>query len=123
MRRAVGFLTCCGVLFAVAVAALGCTSWQTQSVPPEQVVARKPEQVRLRLGNGSTLLLAHPAISSDSLVGSVPSSDPKKIGQALGVPLADVKSIEVQQISAGKTGLLIAGLGITALGGRSSTGI
>ncbi|HET6797104.1 MAG TPA: hypothetical protein VFH40_08085 [Gemmatimonadales bacterium] len=121
MRRAVGFLTCCGVLFAVAVAALGCTSWQTQSVPPEQVVARKPEQVRLRLGNGSTLLLAHPAISSDSLVGSVPSSDPKKIGQALGVPLADVKSIEVQQISAGKTGLLIAGLGITALAVAAAT--
>jgi hypothetical protein len=94
---------------------MGCTSWKTQSATPEQVVAKKPEQVRLKLGNGSTLLVAHPAISSDSLVGSVPGSDSKKIGPALGVPLADVKSIEVQQISAGKTGLLIAGLGITAL--------
>jgi hypothetical protein len=61
------------------------------------------------------MILARPAIANDSLTGSVPVSDPKQIGQPLAVPLADVQSIEVQRISAGKTGLLIAGVGITAL--------
>jgi hypothetical protein len=71
--------------------------------------------VRLQLVNGATLVLARPAIIGDSLIGAPPGSNPKRIAQRLAVPLSDIQSVEVQRVNGGKTALLVAGLGITAM--------
>jgi hypothetical protein len=50
--------------------ALGCTTWKTQPVGPQQVVSEKrPEQVRVIQSNGAQVELWSPQISNDSLVG------------------------------------------------------
>jgi hypothetical protein len=92
-----------------------CVSWKTQPVSPDQVVARAPDQVRVTLGNGSRIVVAGPTIIGDSLIGAPPGADPKRIAQRLAIPLSDVRSVEVQRVNAGKTALLIAGVGVTAL--------
>jgi hypothetical protein len=99
----------------VGLPAGGCTTWKTQAAAPEQIMAREPDQVRVTLGSGIRNVMARPSIVGDSLIGSLPGPDPRRIAQRMAVPLADVRSIEVQRVNAGRTALLIAGVGITAL--------
>jgi hypothetical protein len=92
---------------------LGCTSWKTQQLAPEQVVASKrPEQVRVIQSNGAQLELWSPQLSNDSLVGRLQRTDSTKL---TGMPLADIKELQVRGVSAGKTVLLVAGVGVTVL--------
>ena len=93
-----------------------CMSWKTQPVSPEQVVAQKPDQVRVTLASGSRILVVQPTIAGDSLIGVPPvGSDSALSAQRLAVALSDVRSVEVQRVNAGKTALLIGGVGVTAL--------
>ena len=92
---------------------LGCTSWKTQQLAPEQVVASKrPDQVRVIQSNGAQLELWSPQLSNDSLVGRLQRTDSTKL---TGMPLADIKELHVRGVSAGKTVLLAAGVGVTVL--------
>ena len=92
---------------------LGCTTWKKPDVPPEQVITEKrPDHVRVIQSNQAELELWNPQISNDSLVGQVQRSDSTNFS---GVPLANVKEVQVRGVSAGKTVLLIAGVGVTAL--------
>jgi hypothetical protein len=93
--------------------ALGCTTWKTQPVGPQQVVSEKrPEQVRVIQSNGAQVELWSPQISNDSLVGRLQRNDSTRLS---GVPLADIKELQVRGVSAGKTVLLAVGLGVTVL--------
>lgn len=92
-----------------------CMSWKTQPVSPDQVVARNPDQVRVTLASGSRIVVTHPTIVGDSLIGAPAGSDSTPSAERLAVALSDVRSVEVQRVNAGKTALLIGGVGLTAL--------
>src|SRR5580765_206351 len=114
MRRSYALLGRITLLAVFGLNAGACVSWKTQSASPEQVVAKKPDQVRVTLGNGSRIVVAAPTIIGDSLIGTAPGagSDPKHAAPRRVVSLSDVQSVEVQRVNAGKTGLLIAGVGV-----------
>jgi hypothetical protein len=111
----------CGVMGRVVLIAIlglhsgACMSWKTQSVAPDQVMAKHPDQVRVTLGNGSRIVIADPTIIGDSLIGSAPSSDRKRAAPRRAVLLSDVQSMQVHRVNAGRTTLLIAGVGATAV--------
>jgi hypothetical protein len=111
----------CGVMGRVVLLAIlglhsgACMSWKTQSVAPDQVVAKNPAQVRATLANGSRIVIAHPTIIGDSLIGSAPGSDPKRATPRRAVSLSDVQSMQVHRVNAGRTTLLMAGVGATAI--------
>ena len=93
-----------------------CTSWKTQPVSPDQVVARNPDQVRVTLASGSRIIVTQPTIVGDSLICAAAGSDStQKRARRQAVALSDVRSVEVQRVNAGKTALLIGGVGLTAL--------
>jgi hypothetical protein len=102
-------------LAAFAIPAGACMSWKTQPVSPDRALAKHPNQVRITRADGSKLVLLRPTIVADSLVGEPPGDSAKRIAQRVAIPLSDVQSVAVQQVSAGKTILLIAGVGVTAL--------
>ncbi len=92
----------------------GCTSWKTQSAPPAEVIAGSTgDHVRVTRFDGSILELTKAAVSADSLSGHALGS--KDSLSRTTIPLADVQSVAVRRISAGKTALLVAGLGVTAM--------
>jgi hypothetical protein len=115
MHRALPLLVRAALLAVVAIPAGACMSWKTQAVSPDQSLAKRPNQVRVTRADGSKVILLRPAIVADSLVGEPPGDSAKRIAQRLAIPLSDVQSVAVQQVSAGKTVLLIAGVGVTAL--------
>jgi hypothetical protein len=115
MHRAYAFLGRITLLAVLGLHAGACMSWKAQPVSPDQVVAKKPDQVRLTLANSSRIVIARPAIIGDSLIGTPPGADTKRIAQRLAVPLSDIRSVEVQRVNGAKTALLVAGLGVTAL--------
>lgn len=115
MHRAYAFPGRITLLGVLGLHAGACMSWKTQPVSPDQVVAKQPDQVRVTLESGSRIVIARPAIIGDSLIGTPPGADTKRIAQRLAVPLSDIRSVEVQRVNAGKTALLIAGVGVTAL--------
>src|SRR4051812_42597045 len=115
MQHACGFIGRIALLTLLGLVAEGCTSWNTQSVAPDRVLAQRPDQVRLTLRDGNRVVIVAPAIVGDSLIGSPAGANPKHIAQRLAIPVSDIQSVEVQRISGGKTALLIAGVGVTAL--------
>jgi hypothetical protein len=91
----------------------GCTTWKTQSAAPADVIADRGDHVRVTRSDGSTLELTKATVSGDSLSGH--SSAAKDSTSRVTIPLAEVQSVAVRRISAGKTVLLVGGLGLTAI--------
>jgi hypothetical protein len=115
MHRAYAFLERVVLLAVLGLHAGACVSWKTQPVSPDQVVAKKPDQVRLTMAGGGKVVVVGPAIVGDSLVGAPAEANPKQIAQRIAISLSDIRSVEVQRVNAGKTAALIAGVGLTAL--------
>ena len=94
------------VTLLVATSLSACTSWQVQTVTPEQVVTTQhPSAVRVQLLDGNQIVLDSPRIAGDSILGATG-------GKMTGVPLAGVHDVAVRHGSTGKTiGLVI---GVTA---------
>ena len=86
-----------------------CTSWQVQTVSPEQVVTEdQPSKIRVTLTDSSELEMEQPRIVGDTLRGLVK-------GGADGerdVLLADIATVRVKKTDTGNSVLL--GLGIAA---------
>jgi hypothetical protein len=101
---------------AIALALLlwyvpACTSWHVeQGVDPQQLVtAQHPKKVRVTLPDRSQLVLDQPNAAGDSLTGLVD-------GKAATVATADVRQIATRKASAGRTVLMVVGLGVVAAG-------
>lgn len=115
MRRPYSTLVRAALIATLGMPAIACMSWKTQPVSPDQALAKSPTQVRVTRADGSKVVLLRPAIVADSLIGEPPGDPTKRIAQRVAIPLSEVQSVAVQRLSAGKTALLIAGVGLTAL--------
>jgi hypothetical protein len=116
MRRTYAVMGRFTLLAAFGLQATGCLSWKRQTVATDQILARNPTQVRVRMGNGDRLVVMQPTIIGDSLIGARAGTVPPNAAPPrLAVALADIQSLEVQRVNGAKTALLIAGLGVTAL--------
>jgi hypothetical protein len=83
-----------------------CTSWQVQSVSPEQLIAdEQPSTVRVLLQDGGRVVVNSPRISADSLLGVTRRSQPAS------VLLANISELAVRRTSVLKTVVLAAALG------------
>jgi len=81
-----------------------CTSWQTQELAPEQVLAQEqPDQVRVTLSDGQRLELRYPAVHGDTLTGM-------REARQVAVPLERVSRLELREADGGKTLLLVGGV-------------
>ena len=103
------------VASAVMLAAfsLGCTTWKTERLAPEQVItSKRPDHVRVLQASGARLELWAPRLSNDSLIGRLERGDSARLG---AIALAEVRELQVRGVSAGKTVLLAAGVGVAVL--------
>ncbi len=98
-----------------------CTSWQVQSVSPEQVVAEEqPSQVRVTTTDQSEVVLEAPRVSGDNLLGLGDRNVSwagsiyavSDTGSALEIPLANISHLAVKKTNIGNSVLL--GVGVVA---------
>jgi hypothetical protein len=93
-------------LALVAIAASACTSWRPQTAPaPEVVSAQGSGTIRVTRHDQSTIVLWHPQVVGDSIVGQA-GSPPRHVA----VATADVERIDVRRVSASRTGGLTVGV-------------
>ena len=94
------------VLALVAIAMSACTSWRPQTAPaPEVVSAQGSGTVRVIRHDQSTIVMRHPQVVGDSIVGEA-GSPPRHVA----VATADVERIDVRRVSASRTGGLTVGV-------------
>jgi len=92
--------------FAALLAATACTSWRPQTAPAPQVVtANANGTVRVTRHDQSVLVLRHPQVVGDSIVGD--AGDPARHA---AVAMADVDRIDARKVSATRTGGLSLGI-------------
>jgi CubicO group peptidase (beta-lactamase class C family) len=90
------------LLFATAA----CTSWRPQTAPAPQVVtANANGTVRVTRHDQSVLVLRHPQVVGDSIVGDA-GNPPRRAA----IAMADVDRIDARKVSAAKTGGLSLGV-------------
>ena len=91
-----------------------CTTWRRVSKDPEALAAA-PMEMRLRVTrhSGSQFELLHPFVTGDSLGGFLQLSLRDSVRTL--IPLRDVRSLEVQRLAGGRTALLVAAIGVTAI--------
>lgn len=86
-----------------------CTSWRVQNAPPQQFTVQDATKlIRIVRRNGAVLTLQGTRVGGDSLYGTS-----KRYGVAdslVAIPLSDIQTIEVRQMSTAKTVGLVAGI-------------
>ena len=99
-RRVIGAL--------LMVLLTGCQTWRPTAYSPQTLIpVEQPSSVRVTLMNGETITVRDPWMRNDSILGN---SDAGPVT----VAARDVRSLEVQRSSSGKSigvGLLVAGVG------------
>jgi hypothetical protein len=116
MKRFIAILTLGAFLQA-------CMRWGSKPLEPARFDGANPDrEVRVTVGNGGVLVVKNPFISGDSLVWLREISDEPAAGDApprelrQGIPLAQIRKVEVREVDAAKTTLLVVGtVGLVAL--------
>src|SRR5688572_16094893 len=86
-----------------------CQTWKVQSAPPAEVLATTQKQVRLNMADGTRHTVNLARVERDSIVGVHPR--PTRPGEnTLSYALADVRSVELGEISGARTSGLIFGI-------------
>ncbi|HVE78157.1 MAG TPA: hypothetical protein VNA89_04830 [Gemmatimonadaceae bacterium] len=99
-------------MLACLVCLHGCTSWHRRDVSAGAAPAISSDHpVRITRMDGSTMVLEHPRVVGDSVVGDV--GDPPR---RAAVALSDVQRMDVRRVSLLRTGGLALGVGAAALG-------
>lgn len=109
-RRALvcGCLT--GALLVGQLAA--CTTWRTQSTPPQHFTVRDSTQlVRVVRRNGTQVTLQRTRVSGDTLYGTTTPD----LAQVLAIPLSDVQTLAVRERDTGKVVVIVVGAGLFGL--------
>lgn len=85
-----------------------CRSWRRNDSPVREIMIEPPSRVRVIRATGSVVDVIKPRLAGDTLYGRVTE------GAEMSIPLDEIRGVEVRRFSAGKTILLVAGLGVTA---------
>lgn len=92
----------------------GCMTWRRSPDLPGDLLPRQPQKVvRARLHDGRRLVLNHPFIRSDSLGGTEELEGVR--ATVVMVALKNVEYVEVSRLDVGRSVLLAAALGTTAI--------
>ena len=87
----------------------GCQAWHTQQLAPEAVLAaRHAAQLRITRADGSHVVIQHPKLQGDTVVGIGRGQQGK-----VRVPVADIRAIATRGFSPERTVAL--GVGVAAL--------
>jgi hypothetical protein len=90
-----------------------CSSWKTQELSPEQVIAQEhPDKVLVKLADGAKLVLTEPQVSGDTLMG-IEGTEQRHI------PLASVSAIELKESDAALTTAFVFGT-VVVVGGLAA---
>ena len=93
-------------VLALLLATAACSTWRPQTAPaPQAIQANASGTVRVTRKDQSMLVLRHPSVVGDSIVGD--AGDPPR---RTSVALADVERVDARKVSATRTGGL--GLGV-----------
>ena len=93
----------------------GCAVWKKQPDGIEPILAHNPQRVRITLAGGLQREILAPRLEGDSLTGTVPSPDPKQPPYRIAFAVSDIREVAVQGVDAGRTVLLVAGVGLSVL--------
>ena len=104
---------------ALLIVAAACTSWHTEDLAPQNMIAAKhPSRVRVTLVSGDRLVIRDPRVLADSLLGIDVTGVrkgplwplvPAGRGTPIGLPISQVRAIATRQFSALKTGIGVGG--------------
>jgi len=116
MKRFIAILTTGAFLQA-------CMTWAPKPLEPTRFDGATPDRrVRVTLENGGVLVVKNPFISGDSLVWLRAVPDDPRAGdspprtQRQGIPLAQIREVEVRQLDAARTTIaVVATVGLAAL--------
>jgi hypothetical protein len=103
------------VLFWAAVALSGCAHvWSAPHPQVQTIVEARPEQVRVTLTDGRRLVVGHPTIRGDSLLGEIRMEGSEDLPSSGAIALIDVRSVSTRDVSIGMTSLrILLAVGIT----------
>ena len=95
----------------------GCTAWRSRPNELSRLgSAKSPKVLRVTLASGRQVVLRWPGLEGDSLIGTESSSGwGPNSSWRVALPLADVREVAVRQVAAGRTTLLVLGVGIGSL--------
>ena len=98
-------------LLITALCGSACQAWRTERVAPQSLLAtRHPTKLRVTRTDGTQIVLDHPVLRGDTLVGT----RPRWTGQAeVRIPLTDVQLAATRGFSAGRT--IGLGVGVATL--------
>ena len=101
---------CTASLLLLTLQGTACQTWHTEDVAPQAVLAtHQPTQLRVMRTNGKQLVLQHPVLRGDTLVGI---GDQR---QEVRIALTDIQQVATRSFSAGRTvGLAV---GVAAIAG------
>jgi hypothetical protein len=100
-----------GTLLLMTLFGTGCQAWHTEGIAPEALlVNRQPTMLRVTLTDGSQVVLEHPVLRGDTLLGTGVGHNGE---HDLRIPLTDVRQLATRGFSAGRTVGL--GVGVAAL--------
>jgi hypothetical protein len=89
-----------------------CSSWHTESVAPERVLAdREPEQVRITEPGGAQMVVLQPTVAADTLRGR---SEPG--GSLIAIPLGRVLRLETRRSNLVTSRVVVAAMGLGVAG-------
>ena len=96
----------------------GCTAWSPSALPRGGVAPHVAydHPVQLTLSNQATLIPTQPQVVGDSIVGY--TGEPAR---RVGVALSDVRQLDEQRVSAGRTAGLVLGVPALMLAGTFVT--
>ena len=96
---------CTATLLLITLPGLACQAWHTERVAPQVVLATQPTKLRVTRTDGGQIVLQHPVVRADTLVGI---DHHQQDQQEVHIALTDVRQVATRRFSAGRT----VGLGV-----------
>ncbi len=106
------------ILAPLLLAGGACTQWKVQPLSPAELVSQEqPDRIqvtrRTALSETTTVVLYHPAVLGDTLVGVMQR---RMRADTIAIPITDVVNVAVRRFDSGKTILLGVGVvGVIAI--------
>jgi len=119
------------IMLCVAAA---CTSWHVETVPPQELIAvKQPPEVRVTLLGGRRVVVRHPRLAADTLLGTDITGERKGVlvgpllrrdgpDTTIGFSVSLIQGIATRRASAGRTVLVVGGILAVTVGVVASMG-